>query len=145
MCSPPRARANPPPTSPGRARTGTFNDCGVIEGRPETAFRRIAFEARPDFADRGLRRTIHRFPFVPHDPQRLDQDCFEAFNIQVQGLARRLDATGVKRAVIGVSGGLDSTHALLVACRAFDLLGRPRSDILAMVGEERVGVRRHLA
>ena len=114
-----------------RARTGTFNDCGVAEGRPETAFRRIAFEARPDFADRGLRRTVPRFPFVPHDPERLDQDCWEAFNIQVQGLAQRLEATGVQRAVIGVSGGLDSTHALLVVCRAFDLLGRPRSDILA--------------
>jgi NAD+ synthase (glutamine-hydrolysing) len=114
-----------------RARTGTFNDCAVVEGRPETAFRRIRFEASPDFADRGLRRTIHRFPFVPYDPERLDQDCWEAFNIQVQGLARRLQATGVKTAVIGVSGGLDSTQALLVTCRAFDLLGRPRSDILA--------------
>jgi NAD+ synthase (glutamine-hydrolysing) len=114
-----------------RARTLTFNDCAVAEGRPETQFRRIAFEARPDFADRGLRRAVHRFPFVPHDPKRLDQDCFEAFNIQVQGLARRLEATGVGKAVIGVSGGLDSTQALLVTCRAFDLLGRPRTDILA--------------
>lgn len=114
-----------------RARTPTFNDCAVAEGRPETQFRKIVFEARPDFADRGLMRAVHRFPFVPHDPARLDRDCYEAFNIQVQGLARRLEAAGARTAVIGVSGGLDSTHALLVTCRAFDLLGRPRTDILA--------------
>jgi NAD+ synthase (glutamine-hydrolysing) len=114
-----------------RARTGTFNDCVAAHGRPETRFRRIAFEARPDFADRDLRRNIARFPFVPHDPGRLDRDCFEAFNIQVQGLARRLEATGVGKVVIGVSGGLDSTLALLVACQAFDRLSLPRTDILA--------------
>lgn len=114
-----------------RARTGTFNDCGVAEGRPEGAFRRIPFACRPDWSDRGLRRSVYRFPFVPHDPARLDQDCYEAFNIQVQGLAQRLKAAGVGKVVIGVSGGLDSTHALLVACRAFELLGRPRTDILA--------------
>jgi NAD+ synthase (glutamine-hydrolysing) len=114
-----------------RHRNGTFNDCATLEGNPETAFRRIGFLARPDFADRGLYRAIPRFPFVPHDPARLDQDCYEAFNIQVQGLAQRLKATGVGKVVIGVSGGLDSTHALLVACRAFELLGRPRADILA--------------
>jgi NAD+ synthase (glutamine-hydrolysing) len=114
-----------------RHRNGTFNDCAVLEGQPETGFRRIGFQARPDFADRGLRRVVPRFPFVPHDPARLDQDCYEAFNIQVQGLAQRLKATGVAKVVIGVSGGLDSTHALLVACRAFELLGRPRADNLA--------------
>jgi NAD+ synthase (glutamine-hydrolysing) len=114
-----------------RHRNGTFNDCAAVEGRPETTFRRIGFLARPDFADRGLIRAVPRFPFVPHDPARLDQDCYEAFNIQVQGLAQRLKATGVGKVVIGVSGGLDSTHALLVACRAFELSGRPRADILA--------------
>jgi NAD+ synthase (glutamine-hydrolysing) len=113
-----------------RLRTGTFNDAAVAEGRPETAFRRIGFTVDPDWADRGLCRTIDRFPFVPDDPARLDQDCFEAFNIQVQGLMKRLSTTNGRRIVIGVSGGLDSTHALLVACRAFDLLGLPRLNIL---------------
>jgi NAD+ synthase (glutamine-hydrolysing) len=67
---------------------------------------------------------------VPDDPARLDQDCFEAFNIQVQGLMRRLKATGGRKVVIGVSGGLDSTQALLVACRAFDRLELPRAGVL---------------
>ncbi|WP_396594779.1 NAD(+) synthase [Brevundimonas sp. R86498] len=78
----------------------------------------------------GLRRPLDRFPFVPDDPARLDQDCFEAFNIQVQGLMRRMTGTGAERLVIGVSGGLDSTQALLVACRAFDRLNLPRTNIL---------------
>lgn len=56
--------------------------------------------------DLGLRRNIDRFPFVPDDPARLDQDCYEAFNIQVSGLARRLEATGLAKICIGVSGGL---------------------------------------
>jgi NAD+ synthase (glutamine-hydrolysing) len=81
-------------------------------------------------ADVGLERHIDRFPFVPDDPARLDRDCYEAFNIQVQGLRRRMEATGSQRVVIGVSGGLDSTHALLVAARAFDALGLPRKNIL---------------
>ncbi|MGT2485893.1 hypothetical protein ACU4GA_07630 [Methylobacterium oryzae CBMB20] len=76
-------------------------------------------------------RRIERFPFVPADPTRLAQDCYEAYNIQVAGLAKRLEATGTRKAVIGVSGGLDSTHALIVIAEAFDRLGYPRSDILA--------------
>lgn len=113
-----------------RMRNGTFNDTAAALGHPEDAFRRVPFEAKPDFRDVGLRRHVDRFPFVPDNPSRLDQDCYEAFNIQVQGLMRRLQSVHGKRLVIGVSGGLDSTHALLVACRAFDLMGRPRADIL---------------
>jgi NAD+ synthase (glutamine-hydrolysing) len=113
-----------------RMRNGTFNDTARALGHPEQAFRRVSFEARPTFADVGLRRSIPRFPFVPHDPARLDQDCYEAFNIQVQGLMRRFASIHGKKLVIGVSGGLDSTHALLVACRAFDLMGLPRANIL---------------
>ncbi|MGH6972749.1 MAG: NAD(+) synthase, partial [Caulobacteraceae bacterium] len=71
------------------------------------------------------------FPYVPSDSARLEQDCYEAYNIQVEGLATRLKATGSKTLVIGVSGGLDSTHALIVCGRALDTLGRPRSGILA--------------
>ncbi|MFJ6025526.1 NAD(+) synthase [Brevundimonas sp. NPDC092305] len=111
-----------------RLRTGTFADCAGRElqgSRYET----ISFsEAAP--ADSDLIRPLDRFPFVPDDPARLDQDCYEAFNIQVQGLMRRLKATNGRTIVIGVSGGLDSTQALLVACRAFDRLGLPRTGIL---------------
>ncbi|GAA0728371.1 NAD(+) synthase [Sphingomonas japonica] len=113
-----------------RMRMGTFNDAAAAAGHPETRFRRILFEHRPDFADVGLQRAVRRFPFVPNDPGRRDDDCFEAFNIQVEGLRKRLVASETKRLVIGISGGLDSTHAAIVAAKAFDRLGRPRSDIL---------------
>jgi NAD+ synthase (glutamine-hydrolysing) len=110
-----------------RLRNGTFADCARIEGEAATV---IPFEAADDRDTGPLLRPIDRFPFVPDDPARLDQDCFEAFNIQVQGLMKRLTATNGERIVIGVSGGLDSTQALLVACRAFDRLGLPRTNIL---------------
>ena len=90
-----------------RLRTGTFNDAARAAGDPETCFRRIAFEHRPDFADVGLRRAIRRFPFVPNTPDKLDEDCYEAFNIQVEALAKRLEASHSERLVIGVSGGLE--------------------------------------
>ncbi len=113
-----------------RMRTVTFNAAAAAAGHPETAFRRIGFAHEPSYADYGLERRIDRFPYVPDDPARLDLDCYEAFNIQVQGLQKRLLATGTRRVVIGVSGGLDSTHALLVAAKAFDALGLARSGIL---------------
>ena len=113
-----------------RMRTVTFNAAAAAAGHPEKTFRRVAFEHRPTFGDLGLERKIDRFPFVPDDPLRLDKDCYEAFNIQVQGLIKRLQATNGERIVIGVSGGLDSTHALLVAAKAFDALGLPRKNIL---------------
>jgi NAD+ synthase (glutamine-hydrolysing) len=113
-----------------RLRVGTFNDSAILSGHPETRFRRVAFEHQPDFADVGLRREIRRFPFAPNTPERLDEDCYEAFNIQVQGIAKRMEAARAQRLVIGISGGLDSTHALIVAAKALDRLGRPRSDIL---------------
>ena len=113
-----------------RMRMGTFNDCAAANGHPETRFRRVTFQHQPDFADRGLMRTLRRFPFVPNTPAKLAEDCYEAFNIQVEGLRKRIVSTGTKHLVIGVSGGLDSTHALIVAAKAMDRLGRPRSDIL---------------
>jgi len=112
-----------------RLRTGTFADCARREVEPET-FHATGFMARETAPAADLIRPLDRFPFVPDDPARLDQDCYEAFNIQVQGLMRRLKATGSRTLVIGVSGGLDSTQALLVACRAFDRLGLPRTGIL---------------
>ena len=111
-----------------RLRTGTFADCARIEGEAATV---IPFEAAEDRSLGGLIRPLDRFPFVPDDPRRLDQDCYEAFNIQVQGLMRRMTATGAETLCIGVSGGLDSTQALLVACGAFDRLNLPRTSILA--------------
>ena len=113
-----------------RLRTGTFADCARREVDPDD-YEVISFEAREPVAKGPLFRPLDRFPFVPDDAARLDQDCYEAFNIQVQGLMRRMQATGLKQVVIGVSGGLDSTQALLVACRAFERLGLPRTGILA--------------
>jgi NAD+ synthase (glutamine-hydrolysing) len=113
-----------------RMRTGTFADAARAAGFPETRFRRIAFAHSPAGADIGFARTLRRFPYVPDRPEKLDQDCYEAFNIQVQGLARRQQATGAKHFVIGVSGGLDSTHALIVAAKACDRIGLPRAAIL---------------
>jgi hypothetical protein len=103
------------------------------------------FEHAPDLGDIGFERPLRRFPYVPNRPEQLDQDCYEAFNIQVQGLARRFQATAGEQLVIGVSGGLDSTHALIVAARACDDLGLPRSTILGFTmpgfatGEETKG------
>jgi NAD+ synthase (glutamine-hydrolysing) len=111
-----------------RARQGTFEDNRRALSDP-TAHRTVTFEVRPPVGDLGLRRPIERFPFVPADRERLEQDSYEAYNIQVDGLVQRLRATGTECVVIGVSGGLDSTHALIVAARAMDLLGLPRTNI----------------
>nr|PKY83411.1 NAD(+) synthase [Actinomyces naeslundii] len=131
-----------------RLRQGTFADnartlSSPVAGAPApattftdpAAFRRIRISAADLAAPRtdiGLRRRVDRFPFVPDDPARLAQDCYEAYNIQVAALVQRLGAIGNPKIVIGVSGGLDSTHALIVAARAMDRLGRPRSDIHAI-------------
>jgi NAD+ synthase (glutamine-hydrolysing) len=114
-----------------RLRMGTFDDNRRHHGVRTDAFRRIEFVVDPPAGDIGLRREVERFPFVPSDPARLQQDCYEAYNIQVSGLEQRLRALNYPKVVIGVSGGLDSTHALIVAARAMDREGRPRSDILA--------------
>lgn len=114
-----------------RLRMGTFDDNRRHHQRDLASFRRIAFELGPPAGDIGLLREVERFPFVPNDPARLEQDCYEGYNIQVSGLEQRLRALNYPRVVIGVSGGLDSTHALIVAAKAMDREGRPRSDILA--------------
>ncbi len=114
-----------------RLRMGTFDDNRRHHRTAADSFRRIEFRLDPPAGDIGLRREIERFPFVPADPQRLQQDCYEAYNIQVSGLEQRLRALNYPKVVIGISGGLDSTHALIVAARAMDREDRPRSDILA--------------
>ncbi|MDJ1114692.1 NAD(+) synthase [Microbacterium dauci] len=111
-----------------RLRQGTFEDTRRdVSTWPQV----VDFTLSPAASVTGLRRPLDRFPFVPDDAARLDQDCYEAFSIQVSGLEQRLRAIGQPKPVIGVSGGLDSTHALLVVARAMDRMGRPRSDILA--------------
>jgi NAD+ synthase (glutamine-hydrolysing) len=114
-----------------RARMGTFDDNRRQHAARTGAFREVRFRLDAPTADIGLRRVVERFPFVPSDESRLAQDCYEAYNIQVAGLEQRLRAIGGPKVVIGVSGGLDSTHALIVAARAMDRLERPRGDILA--------------
>jgi NAD+ synthase (glutamine-hydrolysing) len=111
-----------------RIRMGTFDDNRRDHDRP---FRRIPVRLDPPAGDLGLRRNVHRFPFVPADESRLNQDCYEAYNIQVSGLEQRMRALGHPKLVIGVSGGLDSTHALIVAAKALEREGRPPTDILA--------------
>ncbi|MBW8745852.1 MAG: NAD(+) synthase [Sphingomonas sp.] len=113
-----------------RMRFGTFNDAAQAHGHPETSFRRVTFAHEPDFADIGLKRIVARFPFVPADPALLDEDCYEVFNIQVEGLAKRIQATKAKHLVIGISGGLDSTHALIVAAKACERISMPHKAIL---------------
>jgi len=120
-----------------RLRQGTFDDNRRALGVSTSSttggggLRRQEFTLAPPSGDIGLRRAVDRFPFVPDDPARLALDCYEAYNIQVAGLVQRIKAIGRPKLVIGVSGGLDSTHALIVAANALDRLGRPRSDILA--------------
>jgi NAD+ synthase (glutamine-hydrolysing) len=113
-----------------RMQTGSF-DANRRHSSRAASFRTVPFKADAPETANGLLRQVERFPFVPSDPARLEQDCYEAYNIQVSGLVQRLRATGIKRVVIGVSGGLDSTQALIVCAQAFDLLGLPRRDILA--------------
>ena len=118
-----------------RIRLGTFDDNRrtlAEHGGGVDLFHTVEFELEPPLEATALRRKVDRFPFVPDDPARLAQDCYEAYNIQVHGLVGRLRAIGPDtKIVIGISGGLDSTHALIVAADAMDRLGRPRSDILA--------------
>ncbi|HEU18752.1 MAG TPA: NAD(+) synthase [Deltaproteobacteria bacterium] len=96
-------------------------------------FRTIQFDATPLQNDGKQlpERDIPRFPYVPDDTQKRDELCYEAYNIQVHGLAKRLNSSGIENIVIGVSGGLDSTHALIVAAHTMDLLDLPRTNIKA--------------
>jgi len=112
-----------------RMRMQTWGDACDAAGHPENTYRRMRFDLHAPTADSGLRRPIRRFPFVPNRAGNLDADCYEAFNIQVDALIRRIEATQAKCLTIGISGGLDSTHALIVGAKAMDRLGRPRTDI----------------
>jgi NAD+ synthase (glutamine-hydrolysing) len=114
-----------------RASTNSFGDSIHDHKERLERFRRITFQANVPNTSVPLQRRIERFPYVPADPATRDQRCYEVYNIQVRGIETRMRATGIEKAVIGVSGGLDSTHALIVLARAMDRLGLPRKNILA--------------
>ncbi len=106
-------------------------NAGLMETIPSREFRKVAFSLGSREI-RKLSRKISPHPFVPEDAEKRHERCREIFNIQVNGLAKRLRHTGSKRAVIAVSGGLDSTLALLVTAKTFDILGLPRENIYAV-------------
>ena len=106
-----------------RRRMGTFP-------APETAYRRSFWGG--ELTETTLTRRFARNPFVPTDPALRASRCEKILSLQSLGLCKRLEHTGCKRVVIGLSGGLDSTLALLVTVRAFDRLGLPRKNILAV-------------
>ena len=112
-----------------RVRMTSYVDCA--DDQQPLRVRRIT--TRFDFADTPvpLQRAVARFPFVPADTSERDERCAEVYAIQRSGLATRLRATGIKKVVLGVSGGLDSTQALLVAVRCMDDLELPRTNVLA--------------
>jgi NAD+ synthase (glutamine-hydrolysing) len=114
-----------------RARLTSFGDCVQAHAALLRDFRSVEFDLDLPAGRVPLRRALERFPYVPANPARLDERCAEVYDIQVQGLQKRLRATGIEKVVIGISGGLDSTQAALVAVRAFDRLGLPRANILA--------------
>ena len=129
-----------------RMRQTSFNDAAALHGPQLQAIRTVSFDfqtprltarpagggaqAGPQRLDR-LQRDIERFPFVPSDAVRRDEQAYEAYNIQVHGLMQRLRATDIQKIVVGISGGLDSTQALIVAARTMDRLQLPRTNILA--------------
>ncbi|HEX9396360.1 MAG TPA: NAD(+) synthase [Burkholderiales bacterium] len=114
-----------------RMRQNTFGDAARRHAAEVARFRTIEFSLKTPPGKVLLERKIERLPYVPGDPATRNQRCEEVYRIQVQGLATRLRATGTKKVVIGVSGGLDSTQALIVCARAMDELKLPRRNILA--------------
>lgn len=115
-----------------RMRQSSFGDSVERHKAQVQSFREVPFKLGLELSSPlPLQRRVERFPYVPSDPARRDERCEEVFNIQVSALLQRLASTGIQRLVIGISGGLDSTHALLVCAKAMQRLGRPMSHILA--------------
>jgi len=115
-----------------RMRMNTYAQSVQRHAAEVNKFRTVFFELELSRAEPlALRRCVERFPYVPADARRRDERCNEVYHIQVQALAQRLTSSGIKKLVIGISGGLDSTHALLVCARVMDKLGLPRTNILA--------------
>ena len=114
-----------------RTRMTSFNDSATDCRERVEAIRRIPFQFEVPEENVPLQRNIARFPYVPSNLRERDDRCFEAYNIQVHSLLKRLSSTGTQKVVIGVSGGLDSTQALIVAAKTMDCMGLPRKNILA--------------
>ncbi len=114
-----------------RMRATSFNDSASDCRERVRAIRRVPFEFQVPQGEIALQRNVARFPYVPSEARERDQRCYEAYHIQVHSLLKRLSSTGTKRLVIGVSGGLDSTQALIVAARTMDRMGLPRKNVLA--------------
>ena len=114
-----------------RMHQTTFADSVRAHAAQVAAFRIVRFELALDASGPlPLARAVARFPYVPADPALRHERCTEVYNIQVQALVQRLSASNIQKVVIGVSGGLDSTHALLVCAKAMDRLSLPRTNIL---------------
>ncbi|MDE7387151.1 MAG: NAD(+) synthase [Muribaculaceae bacterium] len=113
-----------------RLHNNTFNDCASFN-RPHTPYNIINVDCTPAVHDDDIMHPYSATPFLPEGID-VDAEAAEIINIQTHGLARRLDATRCRTAVIGISGGLDSTLALLITANAFDLLGLDRSGIIGV-------------
>ena len=109
-----------------RRSTTTFGDCASQQDR---SVRNISFQSS---GPKGMVRSVSPTPFLPRDPATLATRCFEMFEIQSNALATRMAAIGKPKLVLGVSGGLDSTQAALVAAAALDLRKQPRTDLLCI-------------
>ncbi|HWA36591.1 MAG TPA: NAD(+) synthase [Burkholderiales bacterium] len=114
-----------------RMRQNTFADATRRHAGEAARFRETPFELALPAGRVPLERQVERLPYVPGNPATRDARCEEVYRIQVQGLVTRMRYTGTKKLVIGVSGGLDSTQALIVCAKAMDALGLPRANILA--------------
>ncbi len=114
-----------------RLRHTSFNDCADEHRERVENMRFVDFHYQVPSEELSLNREVQRFPYVPSESGERDQRCYEVYNIQVNGLQKRMQATGIEKLVIGVSGGLDSTQALIVAAKTMDRMDLPRSNILA--------------
>jgi NAD+ synthase (glutamine-hydrolysing) len=114
-----------------RMRQNTFGASALRHAQSVERFRTVEFSLPAPSGRLALARRVEKLPYVPSDAANRDRRCEEVYRIQVQGLTTRMRAAGTKKLVIGVSGGLDSTQALIVCARAMDELGLPRRNILA--------------
>lgn len=114
-----------------RMRLNTFSQNAAAHRQKAASLRAVEFSVDIQGGRILLGREYPRYPYIPAEPAQRDLRCYEAYNIQVQGLSKRLKASGISNLVIGVSGGLDSTHALMVAAKTMDILKLPRKNIKA--------------
>lgn len=114
-----------------RMRLNSFSQNADTHKQKITSFRQLEFSVNALGGRIILNREYPRYPYIPAESSQRDLRCYEAYNIQVHGLAKRLKAAGINNLVIGISGGLDSTHALIVAAKTMDLLDLPRANVKA--------------